>query len=188
MRQSAFYRNINTLVLVFLIALSSPPISKAAGQGFLVSDSFIRDLKTRLIWSRDANPAHCQMSWDDAVAYVKMLNEQKYAGRSDWRLPDLEEIKNLTDNARNVGSVATFTGDATVAPALLNVGFRNVEAGGYWTSSSSVFNETEAWYFSMTYGDKLVGSKSLYMYVWPVRWEKRDNLRRPAPALRGRLP
>lgn len=160
-------------VLVFLIlaAFSSNGRIIGAGQRFIFRDHVVEDTQTRLFWARNANPAESRMSWDDANDYITNLNQQKFAGFSDWRLPDVDEMRSLSEAARRTGA-GDRGADATAAAALGNMGFKNVQAADYWSSSSSLFNETEAWYFNMGSGSKAMGSKSLYRHVWPVRWRR----------------
>jgi len=51
------------------------------------------DHSTDLMWQQSEDPS--QMSWKEVEAYVKKLNEDKYAGFSDWRLPTAEELSSL---------------------------------------------------------------------------------------------
>jgi hypothetical protein len=159
-------------LLCVLAALLLAGAAPAAEQRFVVTDQWVKDVATGLIWSRDANPAGRIMSWDDAVEFISMLNEQKYAGHADWKLPDIDELKKFTVAVKEAGDIDSFSGDITVASALKRVGFHNVQAGDYWSSTTSIYNATETWSMSMKYGGKTAGNKSLYMYVWPVRWEK----------------
>ncbi len=144
--------------------------TSGAGQSFNVRDHVVEDSKNRLFWIRDANMAGYRMSWDDAGEYIKSLNRRQFAGYSDWRLPDVDEIRNLTAAVQRLGG--TNKQVIGIVTGLERAGFRNVQASEYWTSSSSIFSETEAWYFSLADGSKGMGSKSLYRYVWPVRWQR----------------
>lgn len=153
---------------VLLLARETP----AAEQRFVVTDLWVKDVVTGLIWSRDGNPASRTMSWDDAVDFVGMLNEQKYAGHADWRLPDLDELKKFLAAVKEAGGGYPFEGSTTVVSVLKRLGFTNALAGDYWSSTTSIYNDAETWYVNMKYGGKSTGNKSLYMYVWPVRWEE----------------
>jgi hypothetical protein len=162
---------------VLLCALTGALLARTAAaaeadQRFVATDLWVKDAVTGLMWSRDANPASRLMSWDDAVEFVVMLNEQKFAGHSDWKLPDIDELKKLVAAVKEAGAVDSFHGDVTVASVLKRLGFHNVQAGDYWSSTQSLYNDTEAWYMNMKYGVKAAGNKSLYMCAWPVRWEE----------------
>jgi hypothetical protein len=109
------------------------------------------------MWTKDANRG--LMNWSDAVTYCNNLD---YAGYTDWRLPNVNELESLI-NAENNN------------PALpSDHPFTNVGAGGrYWSSSTFAADTSKAWIVDMGNGnlfvsDKLFGSFSLW-FVWPVR-------------------
>jgi hypothetical protein len=145
----------------------------AAEPRFLFKERTVEDRKTGLFWTRNANLAEGQMSWYDAVEYVKELNRQKFAGYSDWRLPDVEEMRKLTSAAMQVHGAGLSRANGALAMVLEKSGFEGVQAADYWTSTTSLFIETEAWYYSMASGNHAMGSKWLYRYIWPVRWDQR---------------
>ena len=47
------------------------------------------DHATGLMWQQGGSPK--EMDYADAARYIRDLNNQKFAGYSDWRLPTLEE-------------------------------------------------------------------------------------------------
>jgi hypothetical protein len=55
----------------------------------------VADRATGLTWQKDGSPG--PLSHDDALAYVRGLAEQRYAGFDDWRLPTLEEAMSLME-------------------------------------------------------------------------------------------
>jgi hypothetical protein len=158
--------------LCVMAALLSAGVAQEARQRFVVTDLWVKDVETGLVWSRDANPSGRVMSWDDAVDFVGMLNEQKYAGHSDWKLPDIDELKKFLAAVKDAGGVDSFSGSTTVVSILKRIGFSNALAGDYWSSTKSIYNDTEAWYVNMKYGARSAGNTSLYMGVWPVRREE----------------
>jgi hypothetical protein len=52
------------------------------------------DYATRLMWKYKPSAA---VSRSDADEYIRSLNEKKYSGYSDWRLPTTEEMASLID-------------------------------------------------------------------------------------------
>ena len=62
-------------------------------------DNTVYDSLTSLMWM--ANDSRLdkdkEMSWDEANEYAKEMNEQKFAGHSDWRLPTIGELEKLYD-------------------------------------------------------------------------------------------
>ncbi|CAN2042378.1 hypothetical protein GMMP15_790006 [Candidatus Magnetomoraceae bacterium gMMP-15] len=53
----------------------------------------ITDRATGLMWQKAGSPD--MMPWSEVHEYIKKLNQKKYAGYSDWRLPSLEEVSSL---------------------------------------------------------------------------------------------
>lgn len=61
-------------------------------------DGTVTDYATGLIWKRKPSSA---VSRSDADVYIRSLNESKYAGYSDWRIPTTEEMASLIDSYRS---------------------------------------------------------------------------------------
>ncbi len=59
----------------------------------------IYDSVSSLTWTaKDSRLAlNKDLSWDEANAWAKELNEEKHGGHSDWRLPTVEEALSLFD-------------------------------------------------------------------------------------------
>lgn len=112
------------------------------------------DPQTGLVWPRDGgNIAGKEMSWHEAMKWAKNLN---YAGHSDWRLPTLEELKNMAGRGKDDKWL-----DAN--------GFHDVAFRYYWSSSSYAGTTKYAWYVNVSGGYVYYGSKSRSNHVWPVR-------------------
>ena len=62
---------------------------------FVFSDLTVLDKEKNLMWTRNANIAGKKMNRDEAFKFVDSLNEQKYAGYNNWRLPDIGELMTL---------------------------------------------------------------------------------------------
>lgn len=64
-----------------------------------------QDPKTGLVWmrcslgqtwnGRTCNGSATRYGWDEAVAEVKVFNQQGFSGYTDWRLPHIEELTSL---------------------------------------------------------------------------------------------
>jgi hypothetical protein len=57
----------------------------------------VTDRRTRLMWQQDGSPA--SMTWPDAVKYVQEINQEGFAGHSDWRLPTVEELASVMERS-----------------------------------------------------------------------------------------
>lgn len=123
----------------------------------------IYDTKTKLIWSKDANPAGNKMQWEDALNFVSHLNKTSFLGFRDWRLPSNEDWESLVAHGKNAG----FGRDgAPIAAYLQTQGFQKVEPNyGYWSSKTD-----GQWSAYMSSGVvQRHGYNSDYGPVWPVR-------------------
>ena len=140
---------------------------RAAVPRFVVSEQTVKDAETGLVWLRDGNNAGQKLSWDDAHEYIALLNGQNYAGHSDWRLPDLDELKKLQGAAKKARMADFACGSGAVSP-LCSEGFINVQTGGYWSATTSMFYYTDAWFVEIATGSRATENKGIYMFVWPV--------------------
>ena len=60
-------------------------------------DGTISDTRSNLMWKKDDSFKEFGygINWFEAQDYCEMLNEKKYAGYDDWRLPSGEEAKSV---------------------------------------------------------------------------------------------
>ena len=123
------------------------------GTGVGTTDACVTDNFTGLMWVRA--PSTTAVTWNAALTAADVLT---LCGFSDWRLPNINELKSLVN--LGVGSQAFF---------LNTQGFIGVQNGNHWSSSSSVASAANAWIFSMPDGEVNAFSKSTNYHVWPVR-------------------
>jgi len=115
----------------------------------------ITDNLTGLMWTRNANLPAAFQAWQQALDYANNLD---LCGFSDWRLSNRKELRslmnhNLADNAATLNAL----------------GFSNVQASYYWSSSSFAGSADSAWEVNMNDGLLFAVSKLASNYVWPVR-------------------
>jgi hypothetical protein len=120
------------------------------GTGNCVTDNL-----TGLMWTRNANLPAAIQTWQQALDYANALN---LCGFSDWRLSNRKELRSLVNY--NLANNAT---------TLNTLGFNNVQANYYWSSSSYAGSPDNAWIVSMNDGFVFADSKTNSYYVWPVR-------------------
>ncbi len=60
-------------------------------------DGTVTDDRTRLMWQKGGSPG--VMEWTEAGAYVQKLNQERFAGYDDWRLPTVEELASLMERS-----------------------------------------------------------------------------------------
>jgi hypothetical protein len=150
-------------MLVLVVGLITGISYGADEERFIFSDLTVKDKKAGLMWTREANIAGKQMTWDNAFKFIEKLNKEKYAGYTDWRLPSKDEFITLIDYAKGKGYKKDFD------QVLNKVGFRNVQARYYWSSSTSADDTADAWGVGMWYGFALGYNKTFTDCVWPVR-------------------
>lgn len=127
------------------------------------------DALTGLEWVADlASPAvpECgssiELTWEEALGYVRCLNQNTYGERSDWRLPNRKELVSIALN-----------GSQDNIPFLEQFGFFFSPEGSriYWTSSSYLYDTPAAWSVTLDRGGARVQktAKTARANVWPVR-------------------
>ncbi len=118
------------------------------------------DMQTGLMWVKA--PSSTTYTWAKAVKTSATSGGAlpiSYCGYTDWRLPNLNELRSLVNY-----------GESNVATWLNSTGFSNVQADDYWSSTIYAFSIGNAWSVNMSYGRNSVGSKTSYLrMVWPVR-------------------
>jgi hypothetical protein len=150
------------------------------GADFLSTDLTILDNSTSLMWTRDSNVEdgsswRVMKRWNDAFKLVEQLNEKKYAGYSDWRVPTIEELKTLANYAKRKGldkGIAEYGNDPRrdgyVNELFREIGFKNVQADHHYWSSTEASDTEKAKKVAMDgYGGD--DDKDYFFYVWPVR-------------------
>ena len=85
---------IQIITSLVILSLSFPAISFSAESGRFLDNGngTVTDSKTGLMWAAGDNGE--DIDFEDALRYCESFSA---AGFSDWRLPDIEELKNLFD-------------------------------------------------------------------------------------------
>lgn len=138
----------------------------------------VRDNMTGLIWARNSNIISNTAwdvdgkvkSWSDGLLAVSNLNATAYGGRTDWRMPNINEMCSLI-NFRFTSSPfvtdATGTNQWTVARGPWTVIRTDNPGGRYWTSTSYLPSSTLAWYVEITGGRSFSAKTTATLFVWP---------------------
>ena len=134
-----------------MIGLSSYLSAEFTKSGEVVTDS-----TTGLAWQDNSDTNGTQRTWQEAIDYCEALTLDTH---DDWRLPNINELKSLIDRSKR-------------EPAIKGDVFEYIGTNNYyiyWSSSSFVGNEDDAWvvYF---YGGNVHGhGKGYNGYVRCVR-------------------
>ena len=94
------------------------------------------DNVTGLVWETkaDANAQAATYTWTQLAAYVAQVNAASRCGKTNWRLPTVNELLTLVDFSKASGSAA----DAT--------GFPNQTTDRYWTADTVAGTTANAWF------------------------------------------
>ena len=110
----------------------------------------VNDTKTGLMWQDDT--VRSNMNWADAISTCKDLT---LGGYSDWRLPNIEELKSIVDKHK--------------AKLALPSAFSSSASSGYWSSSTDAGNTSFAYGVFFTDGGNFSFVKTEKGYVRCVR-------------------
>ena len=137
----------------------------------------ILDRNTLLIWEKksDDDSIHdkdTQYNWANAFAvHVADLNTANFAGRHDWRLPNVKELQSLVDYETFNPAVdpAFNNGDCAGGTCTVLTCSCTGMASVYWSSSTVAGTPTSAWIVSFNDGDVDAVDKSNDFFVRAVR-------------------
>jgi len=111
------------------------------------------DRQTGLVWERSANLYFG--SWAAAKKRCEKLSLGKHTG---WRLPTIFELASLVDpNVPSPGPTLPSGHPFSAVPRF------------YWSSTSDLNNNANAWGVGFNIGDVGSGVKSAIDYIWCVR-------------------
>lgn len=109
------------------------------------------DTLTGLTWQR----GHCPdtLTWEEALHYADTLS---IGGFSDWRLPNIKELRSISDVH-------------LIGPSLDGGVFGNEGARKYWSSTTLQNQPLKAWYMNTQFGITTYDAKTLRHDVRCVR-------------------
>ncbi|MDQ1331874.1 MAG: eukaryotic-like serine/threonine-protein kinase [Thermodesulfobacteriota bacterium] len=111
------------------------PSSYVENDFTVAAEGTVADRATGLLWQQSGS--EYPMTWEKARAYIDKLNESGSGGRTDWRLPTIDELMSLL--------VRTPHGDEYCIEPVFD---RNQK----WLWSSDRRSFTSAWYVSVEMG------------------------------------
>jgi len=131
---------------------------------FFTQDDVVLDKHSGLMWTKSASLSDLSMTWQEALGFIKELNDSKLYGHSDWKLPNRKELFSLMSHE-------------TINPSLPAAHpFIEVFTGYYWTSTSCARLPNQAWYVHLGGARVFKGMKYRSHMVWPVRIADRLNI------------
>ena len=123
------------------------PLFAAFNSTTVNGDVIVTDTKTGLVWQKTYETGK---TWQAALDYCENLT---YAGYSDWRLPDKNELASLVNYEKH-------------NPAS---DFPDMPSENFWSSSTSVYDTGRAWNVDFSLGTVRNYYKTVTSYVRCVR-------------------
>ncbi len=126
-------------------------------------DGTVTDKKNQLLWTQCSlgqrwQNGHCtgnpqNLTWNDAIQAAK---KWKYAGYSDWRLPNIYELSAITELSCQ-------------QPAINLKFFPDTPAVDFWTATEFINNTDQSWRVHFGFGENHTARKSNTAAVRLVR-------------------
>jgi len=132
---------VKRVISVIVIGLVVPTMVWA--ERFKKNGDLVYDSKTELTWQ--SSPSSQKFNWSDAQNYCNNLS---YGGQSDWRLPNIYELKSLVDYTKY---------NPAIAIDLINI---DTDYPYYWSSSKDIDDSSHAWNVNFKHGYDLWNGKS----------------------------
>jgi hypothetical protein len=136
----------------------------------------ITDTNTTLVWEKlsDDNSIHdydyTQHQWAGAFyEKVKQLNEEAFAGFTDWRVPNIKELSTLIDYSFNASPAVSTAFNYDCKPGCTVATCSCTKGSNYWTSTSLEPAGTNAWVINFQNALISNQTKTQYYFVRAVR-------------------
>jgi len=140
--------------------------------------STVRDNVTGLIWEMKNNKdyvedynnphdadnmyTHDSTKSLDIADFIRALNDARYGGFSDWRMPTIKELTYIVNHS--------IYSSAKLKNPMINTDyFPNTYAASFWSSTTNAYDTNEAWYMSFSGFDQLTIDKNFFLHVRAVR-------------------
>ncbi len=117
---------------------------------FIKNGDVVINNHSNLEWQDDS--VGDKMMWREAIDYCENLTLNS---NSDWRLPNINELKSVIDKSR-------------YAPAVVSA-FTNMTSDQYWSSTTYEPSKTRAWIVSFIDGKEGAGNKTYSKHARCVR-------------------
>jgi hypothetical protein len=137
-------------------------------------DGTITDASTGLMWEKKSadGSLHDQgnvYSWSDAFAvFITGLNSARFAGHSDWRLPNVNELQSIVNYGTSSSAVDAVFNTSCAASCTVTT-CSCTQSSYYWSSTTYQYYPPYAWSVGFSDGGVYYSVKSLTGYVRAVR-------------------
>jgi len=128
-------------------------IGTIASADFTKSGDIVTDNTTGLMWQDDTTAASIKLTWQAAIDHCEALT---IGGHSDWRLPNIRELKSIVDRSKSI------------SPIIYSA-FQNTLPNDYWSATTVASETNNAWSLDFNHGFDSWYSKDYSNYVRCVR-------------------
>ncbi len=157
------------ILLMLMVVGLAGCASTDRSPNFVARDQVMVDQNTGLVWMKHANRPGKPLVWrgeDNVYYYIQGLNEQNFAGYSDWRVPTKAEFSLMIEYAKSMGYDPKKI-DSWPFNAFMKMGFTDVRDYDYWTASRET--PKDIWTADLAKGTLQPKTEALKYYLWPVR-------------------
>jgi len=118
----------------YVLCVAGDELAPTASTDFVISSDgmTVTDKRTGLIWQKEYGS---DKTWQEALKYCE---DSVYAGYSDWRLPNKNELLSLLDPGKSSAPYSNFP---------------NMENLWFWSSSTDVCDAYYAWFVLFNIGN-----------------------------------
>jgi len=139
-------------IIIFITIILFIPLMALAERYKDNGDGTVTDNVTGLMWQK--NDDGIIYEWEPAITHCESLS---FATYSDWRLPNIKELRSIVDNSRYNPSI-----DATLFP--------NSNLKDYWSSTTFAGTQIDAYYVLFSFDGRVNRNiKNYFYYVRCVR-------------------
>lgn len=118
------------------------------------ADGTVTDVVTGLMWLK--KPKQIAVKWEEAVAYCRNL---EFQGLSGWRLPTIQELRDLRDKRYQNPALPPQHPFAGIQTHI-----------GFWSKSKHRFGPKYVYQMNLWFGKIGYQRKDEHGIVWPVRY------------------
>ena len=152
-------QNAKENIEVAILTLMTIDGEEGSTARFIVLDNIVFDKKSKLIWTIDANMTK-RMDYESAQNYVSEMN---YAGYNDWRIPSIEEWRELIPGK----GIKEALPEGYPFKHVLTVGY-------YWVAKTKTSDLPSA--INLGNGSVTRLNKNITADIWPVRDPTPDEI------------
>jgi len=105
-------------------------LKKEVSKYLVATDLTVTDTRTGIVWTKNANLAHRSILFKRASSLVKEMNDSRYGGFDDWKLPSRSELKSLYSTVKAEGEERS---NRSAYKVLLQNYFGEFQDWRYWT-------------------------------------------------------